>query len=47
MYQGLYPDSDIAIVSTGWKTKKDSPLTNKQVTDGWNSGGEGLDSCLP
>ncbi|KAM3840710.1 regulator of G-protein signaling protein-like [Vipera latastei] len=30
MYQGLYPDSDIAIVSPGWKTKKDSPLTNKQ-----------------
>lgn len=47
MYQGLYPDSDIAIVPTGWKSKKD-PFTSKQVTDGWrSSGGEGLDSYLP
>ncbi|XP_070604643.1 regulator of G-protein signaling protein-like [Erythrolamprus reginae] len=30
MYQGLYPDDDIAVVQTGWKAKKDSALTSKQ-----------------
>ncbi|XP_058030670.1 regulator of G-protein signaling protein-like [Ahaetulla prasina] len=30
MYQGLYPDSDIALAPTGWKSKKDSALTSKQ-----------------